>query len=102
MDISGCVCGGVGWWGWGMVSYNVYAINFVISVVPETFEAVAGQRQVNFTWSPALITRNNTVITNFRFSYVPASIALWNSLDDAIVSAESLPLFKYHLRTFLL
>ena len=39
---------------------------------------------------------------SFRFSYVPASIALWNSLDDAIVSAESLPLFKYHLRTFLL
>ena len=23
------------------------------------------------------------------------------SLDDAIVSAETLPLFKYHLRTFL-
>ena len=34
----------------------------------------------------------------FRFSFVPSSIALWNNLQDIIVSADSLQLFRCRLR----
>ena len=91
MDISLCVCVCVGWGGGGgggglglgEVSYNVYAINSVISAVPETFEAVAGQRQVNFTWFPALLTRNNTIITNYTLYCSPSITSLPLSLTHA-------------------
>ena len=46
------------------VSLSYYVCHYTnSSVVFEIFEAVAGQRQVNFSWSPALATRNNTLIT---------------------------------------
>ena len=36
-----------------------------------------------------------------RFSFVPSSIALWNNLQDIIVSADSLQLFRCRLRQFI-
>ena len=69
--------------GRGSVIHNVYAINSVFSVVPETFEPVAGQRQVNFTWSPSLITRNNTVTTNYTLYCSPFTSSLPLSLTHA-------------------
>ena len=35
----------------------------------------------------------------FRYSFVPSSIALWNNLQDIIVSADSLQLYSIHVCT---
>ena len=37
----------------------------------------------------------------FRFSFVPSSIAVWNNLQDIIVSADSLQLFRCRLRQLI-
>ena len=49
----------------------------------EIFEVVAGQRQVNFTWSPALVTINNTVTTNYTLYCSPSIPSLPLSLTHA-------------------
>ena len=43
---------------------------------PEIFEAVAGQRQVVFTWSPLPVTQRNGVITNYTLSCSPSPSTL--------------------------
>ena len=43
---------------------------------PEMFEAVAGQRQVNFSWSPPPVTQRNGVITSYTLSCSPSPSSL--------------------------
>ena len=43
---------------------------------PEMFEAVAGQRQVNFSWSPPPVTQRNGVITSYTLSCSPSPFSL--------------------------
>ena len=43
---------------------------------PEMFEAVAGQRQVNFSWSPPPVTQRNGVITSYILSCSPSPSSL--------------------------
>ena len=44
--------------------------------IPEMFEAVAGQRQVNFSWSPPPVTQRNGVITSYTLSCSPSPSSL--------------------------
>ena len=43
---------------------------------PEAFEAVVGQRQVVFTWSPPPVTQRNGVITSYTLSCSPSPSSL--------------------------
>ena len=43
---------------------------------PEMFEAVAGQRQVNFSWSPPPVTQRNGVIISYTLSCSPSPSSL--------------------------
>ena len=43
---------------------------------PEMFEAVAGQRQVNFSWSPPPVIQHNGVITSYTLSCSPSPSSL--------------------------
>ena len=84
-----------------------HIISHILPLQRDQIESTTAEFQAHVqTVSMKLNDINNTVSQPRpcldRFSFVPASIALWNSLDDVIVSAETLPLFKYHLRTFLL
>ena len=53
---------------------------------PEKFEAVAGQRQVVFTWSPPPVTQRNGVITNYTLSCSPSPSSLPQSPSSQSVS----------------
>ena len=44
--------------------------------VPEMFVAVAGQRQVNFSWSPPAVILRNGVITSYTLSCSPSPSSL--------------------------
>ena len=43
---------------------------------PEMFEAVFGQRQVNFSWSPPPVTQHSLVITSYTLSCSPSPSSL--------------------------
>ena len=73
---------------WVMVSDNSLTLYVVtkssfFTVVSEIFEAIPGQRQVNFTWPPSLVTRNNTLITNYTLYCYPSILSLPLSLTHA-------------------
>ena len=55
----------------GTLRLTVYVM-YVPSVVREVFEVEVGERQVNFTWSPAILTTNNRTITNYTLSCSPS------------------------------
>ena len=46
------------------------------SGAPEMFEAVAGQRQVVFSWSPPPVTQQNRLITSYTLSCSPSPSSL--------------------------
>ena len=43
---------------------------------PEMFEAVAGQRQVKFSWSPPPVTQLNGIIISYTLSWSPSPSSL--------------------------
>ena len=53
-----------------------FALLTAPSGVPEMFEAVAGQRQVNFSWSPPRVALRNGVITSYTLSCSPSPSSL--------------------------
>ena len=56
-----------------------YLSSFYLSVpsgAPEMFEAVAGQRQVNFSWSPPPVTQHNGLVTSYTLSCSPSPSSL--------------------------
>ena len=60
-------------------SINFVLASFYLSVpsgAPRTFEAVAGQRQVNFSWSPPPVTQRNGHITSYTLSCYPSPSSL--------------------------
>ena len=72
-----------GMWVWFTQFTYFVGCYLFFSVVPEIFEAIPGQRQVNFTWSPALVKRNNTLITNYTLYCYPSIPSLPLSLTHA-------------------
>ena len=46
------------------------------SGAPKMFEAVAGQRQVIFSWSPPPVTQHNGLITSYTLSCSPSPSSL--------------------------
>ena len=48
----------------------------VPSASPEMFEAIVGQRQVVFSWSPPQVTQPNAVITGYNLSCSPSPSSL--------------------------
>ena len=63
-----------------------YLSSFYFSVpsgAPETFEAVAGQRQVNFSWSPPPVTQRNGLITSYTLFCSPSPSSLPQSASHS-------------------
>ena len=55
---------------------DINALYTVPSGYPEMFTAVAGQRQVNFSWSPPLPAQQNGVIIGYMLSCSPSPSSL--------------------------
>ena len=51
--------------------------------VPDTFEAVVGQRQVVFSWCPPLVTQHNGLITSYTLSCSPSPSSLPQSISQS-------------------
>ena len=65
----------------GTVRLTVYVM-YVPSVVREIFEVEVGERQVNFSWSPAILTTNNSNYTLSCSSPSPSPSSLPLSLSQ--------------------
>lgn len=55
----------------------------VPSGAPDKFLAVAGERKVDFSWSPPLVSLQNGVITNYTLSCFPSPSSLPQSLPQS-------------------
>ena len=67
-----------------IASYNVAP-----SAAPERFVGVAGERQVNFSWSPPPVTEHNGVIIGYTLSCSPSPSSLPLSLSQAGIHTVS-------------
>ena len=56
----------------------------VPSGIPEMFDAVAGERQVTFSWSPPAVTQRNGVIINYTLSCSPSPSTLPLPVSQAV------------------
>ena len=63
---------------------NVILSYTVPSGIPEMFDAVAGERQVTFSWSPPAVTQRNGIIIIYTLSCSPSPSTLPFSVSQAV------------------
>ncbi|CAI8025893.1 Receptor-type tyrosine-protein phosphatase delta [Geodia barretti] len=67
-------------------SQNITTLEAVPSGSPEMFGAVAGEREVEFSWSPPPPTQQNGVITSYTLSCSPSPSSLLQSQSSGSLS----------------